>query len=297
MFTGSIVALVTPFTEHGEIDFPSVDALIEWHIAEGTNAIVLCGTTGESPTLHAEEKEALFKRAARQARGRISLIAGTGTHSTSMSVALTKMAKKEQMDAAIVVVPYYNRPTPEGCIRHYQEISKVELPLIVYHHPGRTGVWLSTETLASIASLPGVVGIKEASGNIEFAEKLIKSTEVPVFCGDDVLTPAMMQKGARGSISIVANLVPKEWKEVCAADVPTAHALYDELRLLCEAMVLETNPQCVKYALSLMGKCTPRLRLPLIEPREENKARIREAIAPYANACKNWEFCKEAPTI
>lgn len=277
MFTGSIAALVTPFTEQGDIDFQSFDALIEWHIAEGTDALVLFGTTGEAPTLSVEEKEALCTRAKAVARGRIPLIAGTGTNSTATSIQQTKMALHAKMDACLAVIPYYNRPSLEGCYLHFQAIAEVGLPVILYYHPGRTGTTLSPQSLAHIASLPGIIAIKEASGDARSVEALMRLTDKDVLSGDDGLCVELMRKGARGVISVVANVVPRQWKALCTAALQgdaKADALFCELKELCDALFLETNPQCVKYALSLMGKCTSHVRLPLVEPKESTKARV-----------------------
>jgi 4-hydroxy-tetrahydrodipicolinate synthase len=269
---GSIVALVTPFQESGEIDWAALENLIGWHVEQGSDGIVLCGTTGEAPTLTVEERLEIFRVGVRVAKGKVPLIAGTGTYSTRQTVLATEAAQKIGVDAALVVVPYYSRPTPEGCFAHYQEVSKVGLPFLIYHHPGRTGVKLSVESLAQIGSLPHVAGIKEASGTLEITEELKSQVSVPIFSGDDLLTLPLMERGAVGVISIVANLIPKEWKKgVGTAD----QARYENI---CRALVLETNPQCVKYALSLLGKCGPYMRLPLVQPRPETREAIEAAL-------------------
>ena len=290
MFKGSIVALVTPFTEEGEIDFAVFDALIHWHIEAKTDAIVLCGITGESPTLTPEEHQAIITRGVLLAKGRVPIIAGTGCASTAMTLQLTEQAKKAGADACLVIVPYCNRPTPQGCLEHYRAISKLALPMIVYHHPSRTNVRLPVDTLKEILSLAHVVGIKEGSCDLALINELLKETQTPLFCGDDYLALAMMAQGAQGVISIVANVIPQQWKEMCAyllnSDLKSAKQLYFSYHALIEAMTLEINPQCVKYALSLLGRCSSSLRLPLTEPREETRKKIREALDStiYLNA-------------
>jgi 4-hydroxy-tetrahydrodipicolinate synthase len=273
---GSIVALVTPFQDSGEVDYKALEDLILWHVEEGSDGIVLCGTTGEAPTLSHEEKMEIFRVGVKGAKGKVPLIAGTGTYNTRQTVQDTESALKIGVDAALIVVPYYNRPTPEGCLAHYAEVSKVGLPLIIYHHPGRTGVKLSVDTLAEICSLPNIAALKEASGFLEITKELKSRVSVPIFSGDDPLTLPLMELGAAGVISIVANLIPRAWKKL-VQDVDIT--IQDKYADLCKAMVLETNPQCVKYALSLLGKCKPYLRLPLVEPRPSTKEAIEAAIS------------------
>ena len=280
MFHGSIVALVTPFTPQGEVDLDTFANLIEWHIEEGTDAIILCGTTGEAPTLSDQEQEALFRRAVQVSRGRIPLIGGTGTYDTRKSVEKTKKAKEIGLDACLVIVPYYNRPTPEGCYLHYQDVARSGLPVIVYHHPGRTGVTLSAGALTDIAKIPNIVAIKEASGGLELIKEL--DVDIPVFSGDDALTISMMELGAGGVMSVIANLIPKEWKEFVSTlekkDFVQGRALHEKYLSLCNTIALEPNPQGIKYAMSLIGKCPSSFRLPLIEPRLENQEKIQSEI-------------------
>ena len=280
MLQGSIVALVTPFTHDLEVDYGKLAELIEWHVAEGTDGIVLCGTTGESPTLSEEEHAKIFRTAVGVAKGKIPLIAGTGTNDTRKTVERTEAAKGLGVDGCLVIVPYYSRPTPEGCLAHYKEVANVGLPTIVYHHPGRTGVRLSPEILQEICKIPHIVAIKESSGTLDIARHL---DGITFFSGDDPLTLPMMELGAKGVISVVANLIPGKWKEMTQAflqgDSAKAQEISTRYASLCEAMMLETNPQCVKYALSLMGKCLSTFRLPLIEPRASTKAQIQMALS------------------
>lgn len=276
MFRGSIVALVTPFTDEGEVDLEAFKELVAWHVEAGTDGIVCCGTTGEAPTLSREEKLSLFKTAVDVAQRKTLIIAGTGTYSTAETVKETESAKSIGVDGCLVVVPYYNRPTPEGCFAHYAAVSKIGLPTIVYYHPGRTGVKLSAQELAEISTLPHMVAIKEASGGLEMIEQLKPLTKAAILSGDDTIALPMLDLGAVGVISIVANLIPSEWKHVIHE---RNQLLYDQFATLVQAMVLETNPQCVKYALSLMGKCRSHLRLPLLEPRPANKEKIIKALS------------------
>lgn len=285
MFKGSIPALVTPFTREGEVDFSAFDALMQWHLDAGTDAIVLCGVTGEAPTLTLEEHKKIIARGVKWAKGNIPIIAGTGCASTHLTMQQTETAQQAGADACLVIVPYCNRPTPQGCFCHFQAVSSIGLPMIVYHHPSRTNVKLPLTDLIDILRLPHVIGIKEGSADLAYTTELIARTDVSVFCGDDILTPAMMGLGARGVISIVANVIPKEWKSICAlflnGDFEQGRLLFQHHQKLIEAMIIEINPQCVKYALSLLQKCQPFLRLPLVEPQVASKKKIEDAMQEY----------------
>lgn len=278
MMKGAITALVTPFNEQGQVDFDALERMILWQIEEGIDGLVLGGTTGEAPTLSDEELIQVWKVAVRCSQGSIPMIAGTGSNSTRRTVELTKSALAVGMDGCLVIVPYYNRPTPEGCYLHYQAVNEVGLPMIVYHHPGRCGVSLSSEMLVKIAELSSVVGIKEASADLDHTIEVMRGTTKPVFCADDALLMAVLASGGTGVISIVSNVIPRLWKEVVAlfdqGQIQEAKFLYDRYYPLVKALVLETNPQCVKFALSVMGKCSAQMRLPLIEPQERTKQAI-----------------------
>ena len=282
MFKGSMVALATPFSKEGEVDYTAFHELMEWHIHSGTDAILLCGITGEAPTLSHTEQLELIKRGIAVAKGNVPIIAGTGTNNTRVAVHLTEEAKAAGADACLIIAPYYNKPTPEGCYRHFEAVNRVGLPIVVYHHPGRSAMRLAVADLARIASLSQVVGIKEGSMDLAYVGQLMQTTDVPIFSGDDVLTLAMLGQGAQGVLSIVANVIPKEWHELCACllkgDFAQGRAIFRRYQPLTEAMVLETNPQCVKYALSLLNKCSPHLRLPMVEPQEETKQKIEAAM-------------------
>ena len=280
-----MVALATPFTENGEVDYKALCELIEWHIESSTDGIVLCGTTGEAPTLSHHEKICIFKEAVLAAKGRIPLIAGTGSYDTWHSVQMTEEAKKAGVDAALIILPYYNRPTPEGCFQHFQELSKIALPMIVYHNPIRTGIKLPVKSMARIAELPHIVAIKEATGDLDYAIELMQQVSIPVLCGDDTLILPLMAAGTVGCISIVANIIPREWKILTtlllADQFDEGREFFRRYYPLIKAMVLETNPQCVKYALSALGKCHAKMRLPLIEPQEAVKQQIVAALAAH----------------
>lgn len=278
LFKGTIVPLITPFKKDLEIDEKALADLIEWHIHEKIDAVMLCGTTGEAPTLSEEEKLRIFKIGVEVSAGRVPIIAGTGTYDTRKSLKMTKAAKELGAAGALVVVPYYNRPTPEGCLAHFQEISKAGLPMIVYHHPGRTGTRLSADVLKEISKIPHFAAIKDSSGDLELAKQM---GSIPFLSGDDPLTLPMMELGGMGVISIVSNVIPRQWTEMTHAflegNKAKAKEINDQYAELCNALVLETNPQPIKYALSFLGKCQPYFRLPLVEPRALTKMQIQSA--------------------
>lgn len=277
MLAGSLVALVTPMTKTKEIDWDAFEHLVQWQIEEGTNGLILGGTTGEGSTLSLEEKRSLFAKGVEVARGRIPIIAGTGSNCTQTSVAITQEAKALGVSAAILIVPYYNRPTPSGCIAHFEKIATVHLPLILYHHPGRTGIRLSLETIARICEIPQVVAIKEASGDVKLATELVHQIDKSLFSGDDLLSLAHLSIGFSGVISVIGNLLPRQWGDFVRS--PTKKA-FSSFYNLCQSLALETNPQGIKYALSLLGKCEPNLRLPLVIPEITTQNAIRESLTP-----------------
>ncbi|HRW58674.1 MAG TPA: 4-hydroxy-tetrahydrodipicolinate synthase [Chlamydiales bacterium] len=282
MFSGSIVALITPFTQSGQIDIGALQNLVEWHIEQGTDAICCCGTTGEAPTLSEEEKLVVMKACVDAAKKRIPVIAGTGTNCTRRSLEMTLKAKTIGVDAALVIVPYYNRPTQLGVVAHFREVAKAKLPMIIYHHPKRTGIAVEPRTFSMISQIPEVIGIKEASSNISVYDQIASSTSLPMYSGDDMLTVQMMQHGAKGVISVIANVIPKQWKEIIdlCKQKNWDEALKKEKRLvsLLNTLSLEPNPQCIKYAVSHIGKCSERIRLPLLEPSGYVKNLIENAL-------------------
>ena len=284
--TGSIVAIVTPMHEDGSLDYPALRALVDWHVAEGTDAIVIVGTTGESPTVTVDEHCELIRVAVEQAGKRIPIIAGTGGNSTNEAIELTAFAKKVGADASLQVVPYYNKPTQEGMYRHFRTIAEaVDLPVMLYNVPGRTVADMAHETTLRLAQVPGIIGVKEATGNIDRAAQLIKDAPegFAIYSGDDPTAVALILLGGQGNISVTANVAPRKMHEMCAAalkgDVVTARRLHMELIELNKAMFIEANPIPVKWALQQMGKMEGGIRLPLTPLSESNHETVRKALA------------------
>jgi len=277
MFTGSIVALITPFDEKGEVDFTAFEELVERQVDAGTDGLVLCGSTGEGALLSEREKLQVFQRGVEVSYGRIPIIANTGVCATRESVELTQKAKELGVDGAIAIVPYYCKPSEEGCFAHFSLIAEVGLPLIVYHHPARTGLKLSKEGLVRMGTIPGVVGIKEGSGDLEFAKEALALSTVPFLSSDDPMANEQLAAGFAGSISIIGNLVPREWSEF----VKTKKG-FEGLFPLCESLCLETNPQGVKYGASVLGLCSSKMRLPLMEPTKATQAVIKRELEKVA---------------
>ncbi|MFI5333909.1 MAG: 4-hydroxy-tetrahydrodipicolinate synthase [Chlamydiales bacterium] len=277
---GSLVAVATPFTSTFEIDEKAFSELVEWQVASGTDGIVVCGTTGEAPTISSEEQYRLVKRAVEIAKGRVAILAGTGTNDTRTSVLRTQQAQKAGADGCLLIFPYYNRPTFQGCLAHFREIAKIGLPMMLYYHPARTTLKLSAQQLAELCSIEGVFAIKESPGDMELAVELMQKTSVSFFSGDDGVALPFLAVGAAGVCSVLANIIPREWKRLNDAvhegNLREAREIYFHYLPLCKAIFLEPNPMGIKYALSLMEKCSPFLRLPLVEPEESTKKRIRE---------------------
>ncbi|MFP3890831.1 4-hydroxy-tetrahydrodipicolinate synthase [uncultured Ralstonia sp.] len=268
--SGSLVAIVTPMHEDGSLDFPSLRKLIDWHIAEGTDGIVIVGTSGESPTVSVEEHRELIRVAVEQANKRIPIIAGTGGNSTTEAVELTAYAKQVGADASLQVVPYYNKPTQEGMVLHFRKVAEsVDLPVILYNVPGRTVADMTVETMLRLAEVPGVIGVKEATGNIDRAAQLIKGAPASfkIYSGDDPTAIALMLLGGHGNISVTANVAPRAMHELCAAamrgDVETARRIHMQLLSVHKNLFVESNPIPVKWALQAMGKMEGGIRLPL----------------------------------
>jgi len=270
MIKGSIVAIVTPMFEDGSLDRDSLRKLLDWHIAEGTDGIVIVGTTGESATVSPEEHCELVKLAVDHIGGRIPVIAGTGGNSTAEAIALTRHAKEVGADASLQVVPYYNRPTQEGMVRHFRTIAEaVDLPIILYNVPGRTVADMSNETVARLAPIDNIVGIKDATGNIGRGIELLKMVDksFAVYSGDDATAMALMFCGGAGNISVTANVAPRAMHELCAAamagDIARAIEINNRVLGLHGKLFVEPNPVPVKWALAEMGKMPAGLRLPL----------------------------------
>jgi len=279
MFSGAIVAIVTPFRD-GRLDEEAYRALIDWQIENGTSAIVPCGTTGESPTLSFEEHKRVVQVCVEQVRRRVPVIAGTGGNATAEAVELTEHARAAGADASLQVVPYYNKPTQEGLYRHFARIAEVGLPLILYNIPGRTGVNMTPDTVARLAKLPSIVGIKEASGNLQQMAEVISlcGEGFDLLSGDDTIVLPVMAIGGRGVISVLSNVAPRLMSDLCgswlAGDLDRARRLYYQMLPLAMAMFYETNPVPVKAALGLMGKCGPECRLPLAPMGEAAKEKL-----------------------
>jgi 4-hydroxy-tetrahydrodipicolinate synthase len=270
MIKGSIVAIVTPMFEDGSLDRDSLKKLIDWHVAEGTDAMVIVGTTGESATLSPEEHGEIVKLAVDHTAGRIPVIAGTGGNSTAEAIALTRHAKEAGADASLQVVPYYNRPTQEGMYRHFKAIAEaVDLPVILYNVPGRTVADMSNETVLRLAPIDNIVGLKDATGNIARGLELLKDApqDFAVYSGDDATALALMLCGGAGNISVTANVAPREMHEMCVAamnrDFARAIEINNRLLGLNSKLFVEPNPVPVKWALAEMGKMPAGLRLPL----------------------------------
>ncbi len=270
MITGSLVAIVTPMHEDGSLDLVAFRALIDFHIAEGTDAIVVVGTTGESPTVDVEEHEQLIQVAVEHAAGRVPIIAGTGANSTKEAIELAAFSKKAGAAASLTVVPYYNKPTQEGLYQHFKAIAEaVDMPHILYNVPGRTGADMSNDTVLRLAQIKNIVGIKDATGGIERGSDLLQRApkDFAIYSGDDASTLALMLLGAHGTISVTANVAPKLMHEMCVAamrgEVVKAREINFRLLGLHRHLFVEANPIPVKWAVARLGKMKNTLRLPL----------------------------------
>ena len=282
---GSIVAIVTPMLKDGGVDWKGLEKLVEWHIEQGTNSIVAVGTTGEASTLSMEEHTQVIKEIIRVANKRIPIIAGTGANSTREAIELTKAAKDLGADAALLVTPYYNKPTQEGLYQHYKAVAEaVELPLILYNVPGRTGVDLSNDTAVRLAEIPNIVGIKDATGDVPRGKALIEALngKMAVYSGDDETAWELMLLGADGNISVTANIAPKAMSEVCAVaiakDEPQAKTLNNKIANLHNILFCESNPIPVKWALHEMGLIDTGIRLPLTPLAEQYREPLRNTL-------------------
>jgi 4-hydroxy-tetrahydrodipicolinate synthase len=283
--TGSLVALVTPMHDDGSVDFDALRRLIDWHVAEGTSCIVAVGTTGESPTVNVEEHCEVIRVAVEHASGRIPIMAGAGANSTAEALALTRFAKKVGAGSTLQVVPYYNKPTQEGLYRHFRTIAEgVDLPMYLYNVPGRTVADLAHDTVLRLAQVPGIVGIKEATGNLDRAAWLIKQAPkgFSIFSGDDQTAIALMLLGGHGNISVTANVAPRAMADLCVAamagDAKRAAAIHLKLLALHRQLFVEANPIPVKWALARMGKIGPALRLPLVPLSDAHHAPLEAAL-------------------
>ena len=284
MFRGAITALVTPF-KGGAIDWERYEALIEWQIKEGIDALVPCGTTGEAATMAPREREQVIQRAVRAVAGRVPVLAGAGTNDTRDVIRYVRFAQEAGADGALVVTPYYNKPSQQGLLEHYRQVvESADIPIVLYNVPSRTGVNLLPETVARLAELDRVVGVKEASGSLDQASEIKRlcGDRIDVISGDDSLTLPLLSIGAVGAISVVANLVPADLKALFQAwekrDIVEARRLHYKLLPICQALFLETNPVPVKTALGMLGRIDFEVRLPLAPLERENTERLRAVL-------------------
>lgn len=283
--TGSTVALVTPLLDDGAVDYDGLRQLIDWHIAEGTNCIGVVGTTGESPTVTVQEHCEIIRVTVQQCAGRVPVMAGAGANSTHEAIELSRFAKKVGADCTLQVVPYYNKPTQEGIYRHFRAIAEaVDIPMVLYNVPGRTVADMSVETTLRLAQVPGVIGVKEATGNLERAAWLIREAPAHfrIYSGDDPTAIALMLLGGHGNVSVTANVAPRAMSELCAAaiagDLTRARDIHLRLLPLHKHLFIEANPIPVKWALHRMGRCGGALRLPLVTLSPESQATVERAL-------------------
>lgn len=282
MFSGSIVAILTPF-KNDAIDKDAMAGLIEFQIENGTDGIVPCGTTGESATLSHDEHEEVIRFTIEQVRGRVPVIAGTGSNSTAEALRLTAAAREMKADGALLISPYYNKPTQEGIYRHYRKIAEeTDFPLVLYNCPGRTGSSIAPETVARLAELPRVVGLKDAAGSIDYTSELRSLCDLDILSGNDSMNLPIIQVGGKGAISVLANIAPRQTAELVHAglegDLDKAVALHRRYFDICNKLFIESNPIPVKTAAAMLGLCTDEMRLPLTPMAEANRRILEESL-------------------
>lgn len=282
---GSIVALVTPMHEDGSVDYPALKALIDWHIAEGTDVIGVVGTTGESATVSVDEHCEIIRVAVAHAAGRVPIMAGAGANSTAEAIELSRFAKEVGADCTLQVVPYYNKPSQEGIYRHFKAIAEaVDIPVMLYNVPGRTVADMQHETVLRLAQVPGIFGVKEATGSIERAAWLIKQAPAgfSIYSGDDSTAVALMLLGGHGNVSVTANVAPRLMHELCKAamtgDLARAREIHLQLLPLHKHLFCEPSPAPAKWALNRLGRCGNALRLPLVELTAAGQAQVDAAL-------------------
>lgn len=285
MFKGSYVAIVTP-VKNGKIDEKVFRDLIQFHLDSGTDGLVPCGSTGEAATMTLDEHKRMIKIAVEVCNGKIPVVPGTGSNNTAEAVELTSFAKKAGCDGALVVCPYYNKPTPEGQYRHFEKIAKeVDIPIVLYNVPGRTGISMLPSTVARLSKIDNIVAIKEAAGSIQQVVDIISLCDLTVLSGDDGMTFPFMAVGAKGVISVVANIIPGKMHDLVQTfldgDIDASRKIHFEIQELCNAIFIETNPIPVKTALDLMGKLDAEWRLPLCEMQPENKEKLKAVLQKY----------------
>ncbi|MCI0685379.1 MAG: 4-hydroxy-tetrahydrodipicolinate synthase [Gemmataceae bacterium] len=285
-FAGLTVALITPF-KNGNVDFDGLGRLVDWHVEQGTDCLAPVGTTGESPTLDHEEHERVIAAVVERARGRIKVMPGTGSNSTREALRLTRFAKKAGADGALMVGPYYNKPTQEGYYRHFATVAEsVDLPIVLYNIPGRTGSNILPETIARLAKLPAIVGIKEATGSMDQASAIAALCDLTILSGDDSLTLPLLSIGGRGVISVVGNIIPRDLKALLAAfeagKMAEAIRWHYKLFPLCRDMLgAATNPIPIKTAMKMLGRDTGELRLPMCPMDAAGEAKLRQTLETY----------------
>lgn len=282
---GSIVALITPMQEDGSVDYPALRRLIDWHIAEGTDCIGVVGTTGESPTVSVEEHCEIIRVAVEQAAGRVPIMAGTGGNSTAEAIELSRFARKVGADCSLSVVPYYNKPSQEGIYRHFKAIAEaVDIPMVLYNVPGRTVADMQVETVIRLAGVPGIVGVKEATGEIDRAAWLVKLApeSFSIYSGDDGSAIALMLLGGHGNISVTANVAPRAMHDLCIAAIEgrvrEATAIHLRLMPLHKQLFCEPSPAPTKWAMAQLGLCSASLRLPITPLTEAGQALVGRAL-------------------
>lgn len=285
MLKGSLVALITPMNQDGSINYEQLHDLIDWHIENGTDGIVAVGTTGESATLPVEEHLAVIEATVKHVNKRVPVIAGTGANNTVEAIALSKAAEQAGADYTLSVVPYYNKPSQEGIYQHFKAIAEAtSIPMVIYNVPGRTVVSMSNDTILRLAEIPNIVGVKEASGKIGSNIELINSVPegFAVFSGDDPTGLPFMLCGGHGVVTVAANVAPKLFADMCRAalegDIATARRLNEQLIPIYNTMFCEPSPAAPKWGLSLLGKCEPHVRLPLVALTEDGQAKVRAAL-------------------
>jgi len=285
-FAGLTVALVTPF-RNGQVDFDRLNRLVDWHVEQGTDCLAPVGTTGESPTLDHEEHERVIAAVVERSRGRIKIMPGTGSNSTREAIRLTKFAKKAGATGALMVGPYYNKPTQEGYYRHFAAVAEsVDLPIVLYNIPGRTGSNILPETIARLAQLPQIVAVKEATGSLDQASQILALCDLTILSGDDSLTLPLMSIGGRGVVSVVGNIVPRDMRALVrafdAGRIAEAQDWHRRLFPLCRDMLgAATNPIPIKTAMKLLGQDTGELRLPLCPMDEAGETRLGKTLLEY----------------
>lgn len=286
MFSGAMVALITPF-DNGQVDFNTLDELVGFHLKSGTDGIVPCGTTGESPTLsHAEHKQ-VIERVVKTAGGKIPVIAGTGSNSTAEAIELTAFAKKVGADASLQVTPYYNKPTQEGFYQHFTAIAEeVDLPMVLYNIPGRCGAGMTPATIARLSQIENIVAVKEATGQLDFASEVANLCDITVLSGDDSLTLPICSVGGKGVISVVANIIPSDVKAmtdlILEGDFVSAKKWHNKLFKLSKTMLsLATNPIPIKAAMAILGMASEEMRLPMTPLNSAQKQELEKLLADY----------------